>query len=194
MKGLAQFLAAVAVVALLSSASLDSARYEVLPTSRIWIDGSSTVGAYSCAGDRVTGYGVVEEEHTPTVEVEVAVPVRSFDCGIRQMNSDLAEALKAESHPNISFSLDRVDVLLDSPAHGVWVPITAVGDLVVAGTQRRVSVALEGQKQSDAHVRIRGSVPLEMTDFGIDPPTRLLGLVRTRNEIDVRFDIRATRR
>jgi hypothetical protein len=38
-------------------------------------------------------------------------------------------------------------------------------------------------------LRARGAVAMRMTDFGIKPPTGLFGLIRSRNEITVRFDL-----
>jgi hypothetical protein len=38
-------------------------------------------------------------------------------------------------------------------------------------------------------MKASGAIPLLMTDFGITPPTGLFGLIRSRNEITVRFEL-----
>ena len=179
---------------LFGGATFDSDRYEVLPESRIWIDGSSTTGQYSCVGDRVVGNGLVDAGPRTSVSVHVAVPVRSFDCGIRQMNADFVDALKADAHPAISFSLEEVDWSSGSFSRGTWVSMSATGELEVAGETRHIAFALEGQRIADGRVRVRGAHPLRMTDFGIEPPSGLLGLVRSHDDIVVRFDLRAALR
>ncbi len=185
---------ALILAILLGGATLVVDRYEALPESRIWIDGRSTAGSYSCEGSRVVGFGQLAEGSDRSVQVEVAVPVRSFDCGMRQMNADFTSALKAEAHPAISFSLRHVAWSAGSYSSNSWVPISANGDLEVAGETKRVNLRLEGQRQATGLVRIRGSHPLRMTDFGVEPPSGLLGLVRSRDEIVVRFDLRAAPR
>ena len=179
---------------LFGGATSDSQRYEVLPESRIWIDGSSTTGSYSCIGDRVVGNGTLDAGPRTSVIVHVAVPVRSFDCGMRQMNADIVEALKADAHPAISFSLGEADWSSGSFSQGTWVSMSATGELEVAGVTRHIAFALEGQRLADGRVHVRGAHPLRMTDFGIEPPSGLLGLVRSDDDIVVRFDLQAVPR
>jgi hypothetical protein len=41
----------------------------------------------------------------------------------------------------------------------------------------------------DGSVKAEGEVPLLMTDFGVTPPTALLGTLRTDNKITVKFSL-----
>ncbi len=193
MNTLARF-STLIIALLLVGGSFEADRYEALPDSMIWIEGTSTMGTYSCAGDRVVGFGRLDQSHSAHLTVEIAVPVRSFDCGIGQMNDDLTDALKADAHPAISFSLSDADWSPGSFRTGVWVPISAIGELEVAGETRRVTFSLHGQRQADGLVRVRGEQSLRMTDFNVEPPSGLLGLVRSHNDIVVRFDLRAAQR
>lgn len=185
----------ILIVALLfGGAAFDTIQYEALPESRLWIDGSSTAGSYQCVADRVVGLGQVEDGGRASVQVDVAVPVRSFDCGRRQMNADFTEALKADAHPAISFALLDANWPSGAFRSGSWVSISATGELEVAGEDRRITMTVQGQRLANGRVRVRGAVPLRMTDFGIEPPSGLLGLVRSHDDIVVRFDIQAAPR
>ena len=169
------------------------AQYTVRPDSRFWIDGTSTVNSFTCAASEVAGFGSVDEEamgdaRRADLRAEVVIPVRAFDCGLRQMNRDFYEALKGKAYPAVRFALRRAE-LLASDGRSEWTPVRVWGAITLAGEQRAVTVTARGQRLADGRVRIQGRHPLRMTDFGIEPPTGLLGLVRAHDDIVVRFDL-----
>ncbi|MCH7639732.1 MAG: YceI family protein [Bacteroidetes bacterium] len=182
------------IAILFGGASFDTVQYEALPESRLWIDGTSSVGSYQCISDRVVGLGQLEDGRHTSVRVDVAVPVRSFNCGPRQFDIDFANALKADAHPALSFSLHRADWPPGSFSDGTWVSMSVTGEFEVAGEARNIAFTVQGQRLASGQVRVRGAHRLRMTDFGIEPPSRLLGLVRSHDEIVVRFDLRAAPR
>jgi hypothetical protein len=178
---------------LVGGAATAQGQYRVEPASQFWIDGTSTVNAFTCAADEVVGFGSVEAPTAadPThagLDAEVVIPVRAFDCGVRQMNRDMYEALKGQAHPAIRFALDRAE-LLPAPPYAEWAPVRVWGTLTLAGERRPVAVTAQGKRLRDGLVRIQGRHALRMTDFDIDPPSGLLGLVRAHDDIVVRFDL-----
>jgi polyisoprenoid-binding protein YceI len=104
------------------------------------------------------------------------------------MNRDMYEALKASSHPEIGFLLDGVEVV-DSNPDGDEYNLRATGRLSLAGEERQVTLSVRGTNLPDGRLRATGAVDLLMSDFGITPPTALLGLVRARDQITVAFDL-----
>jgi hypothetical protein len=64
--------------------------------------------------------------------------------------------------------------------------------LTIAGTERLVSLTVQGQQRANGAYQATGSLPLLMSDFGIDPPTAMLGLIKAHDEITVRFKLIAT--
>ena len=176
-----------------AQASYDGQSYTVREASQFWIDGTSTVNAFTCAASDVVGFGTVDEGTTRRADfhAEVVVPVRSFDCGVRQMNRDLYDALKGKAHPAVRFTLQYAEVL-PGRASSEWTPLKVWGTLTLAGKQRPVTVTAQGQRLDNGRVRIQGRHALRMTDFDIEPPTGLLGLVRAHDDIVVRFDLVAS--
>jgi polyisoprenoid-binding protein YceI len=169
------------------------AQYTVWPDSQFWIDGTSTVNEFTCAASEVAGHGIVDEEEGAPAEqtnlhAEVVIPVRAFDCGVRQMNRDFYEALKGQAFPAVRFTLNRAEVL-PAPPYAEWTPVKAWGTLTLAGEQRPVTVTAQGRRLGNGRYRIQGQHALRMTDFDIEPPTGLLGLVRAHDDIVVRFDL-----
>jgi len=181
---------------LLAPHTAAQAQYTVRSASQFWIDGTSTVNSFTCAASEVAGFGSVDEEamgdaRQADLRAEVVIPVRAFDCGVRQMNRDLYEALKGKAYPAVRFALRRAE-LLASDGRSEWTPVRVWGTITLAGEQRPVTVTARGQRLADGRVRIQGRHALRMTDFGIEPPTGLLGLVRAHDDIVVRFDLVAS--
>ncbi len=169
-------------------------RYLIQPESRLWIDGTSTVNSFTCETDNVIGYGLLDDATMIRLadtapRAEVAVPVASFDCGDRRMNADFYEAMQAAHHPLIRFELIRTEALGGAEAA---YQLRAEGRLTIAGTTRRIDMALEGRHLPGDRLRGTGAFSLKMTDFGIDPPSALFGLIKAHDRITVRFDLSAT--
>ncbi len=101
----------------------------------------------------------------------------------------MRDALKSDDHPNIVFRLTQVEVLdfLNS-AKGTR-QILTTGNLSLAGVTRSVSVLVEGYFDEWNKLHGQGSVAMKMTDFGVTPPSALLGLVKAHNEITIRFHL-----
>lgn len=69
------------------------------------------------------------------------------------------------------------------------IELEVAGTITVAGVARNVRTRVVGDRLADGHFRAAGAITLSMSEFDIDPPTALLGLVRTRDRINVRFDL-----
>lgn len=173
--------------------------FDVQPESSFWIDGTSNVNSFTCDSDDILGSGrlntavtknvILSSEKRSVANINLEVPVHSFDCGNGRMNSDLYQALKAESYPRIHFELENARILSIPSDSEDWYRLTATGHLTIAGVSRLIEAEVEGKQVADGVYRIRGSKQLNMTDFGIKPPSALLGLVKARDEITVHFDI-----
>lgn len=170
--------------------------FVVLDASSFWINGTTTVNEFTCRVEDVRGSGHIPRVSASAVPVSfkqtpsLDVPVHQFDCGNKRMSKDLREALEAEAHPTIQFHLETVERITQSAeqAHD-WYRLDVVGALTIAGTERRVQISAWGQPVTGQVYRVSGCKDLQMTDFGIDPPTKFLSLIKVRNDIEVHFDL-----
>lgn len=170
--------------------------FVVLDASSFWINGTTTVNEFTCRVEDVRGSGRIPRvsvsavpvsfEQTPSLDV----PVHQFDCGNKRMSKDLREALEAEAHSTIQFHLEKVERITQSvrQTHD-WYRLDVVGALTIAGTRQRVQISAWGRPVTSHVYRVSGCKGLQMTDFGIDPPTKFLSLIKVRNDIEVHFDL-----
>jgi hypothetical protein len=165
--------------------------------NRLWIEGGSNVHDWSCKARSFEAHVVVDSDHVSSdnaslgaehvKRVSVNVPVRNLTCGNGRMERDLYHALKAEDPAKPSFIIGVFDALR-APEQGVSY-IDTEGTITVAGVQKGTRLRITMERRDDGSVAAHGSVPLLMTDFGVAPPTGLFGLIRSHNEIVVKFEV-----
>ena len=159
------------------------------PESRLWVEGTSTVHDWTCEAEAFTGnlQAVATDADLSSLAgttVEVAVP--GIDCDSGTMNGKVQDALEADDHPRIAFTLTRADVG-EQGADG-WFVIDATGKLTIAGTTRPVQMDVRGKALGGGRFQLAGQAPVRMTDFGVDPPTAMLGTLKTGDDVTVHFD------
>ena len=64
------------------------------------------------------------------------------------------------------------------------------GDLTIRGIARPVTVDVE-MKMEDRRLRFTGDAVVNLNDYGIMPRRAALGMIGTKSEMDVRFDLEA---
>jgi polyisoprenoid-binding protein YceI len=67
------------------------------------------------------------------------------------------------------------------------VAFRGVGRLHIAGVEREVTLDVTTERK-DATLIVQGQVPLQMTDYGIKPPTAMLGMLKTDPKVIVTFE------
>ena len=157
------------------------------------IEGSSNVHRlWTCTAAQVTGAGdgvLTATTLTSLSALTVTVPVAQIDCGNGTMSGKLRTALLAPTAPTVRFVLSSATLGALRNARST---VTAQGQLTVAGQTRPVQITAQGQPVG-GRFRVTGSVPLLMTQFGIRPPTAMMGTMRTRDAVTVRFDVTLAR-
>lgn len=159
--------------------------------SKVTVSGTSTLHDWHVEGPRIEGRVTVsaaflagETADAPTVEARI--PVTSLRSGKKKMDELMHDALAAAAHPAIEYRLTAAT--LTGGAGGGKLEIATRGRLTIAGETREVPMAVEVTRQADGRLLVRGSVPLTMTDFGVEPPTAMLGTVRSGDRVTVGFE------
>jgi hypothetical protein len=118
---------------------------------------------------------------------QLTVPVRSLRCGNRVMERDLYRTVQAHNHPVMTFRLYTYEFL--SPSSGNAFTVRTVGALGLAGREQVIRVDARVERLPGGLLRLRGRKALRMTDFGIEPPSAMFGLIQAHDELAVRFDL-----
>ncbi len=176
---------------------LPPVHYTITDQSSLYLEGSSNVNRFTCAS--VQTFAPATVEMTPlgdgcSVSFSKAVMdlrVTHMDCGNKGINRDMQKALKADQYPHIRLQLERAVVsntgaVIDSHR---WTPVTASTLVTIAGVTKPVKIRLEAKALTANRYQFTGSRELRMSDFGVDPPSALLGLVQVDDPITIHFDL-----
>jgi polyisoprenoid-binding protein YceI len=101
------------------------------------------------------------------------------------MTSKTHDALKVEKFPEIKFTLSDVVYFQDNDGK---ISGSINGNLVLAGVTNKVNLTFSGSVKSKT-LTIKGSKQLKMTDFKIDPPTAMLGTLKTADNIELSYSL-----
>ena len=183
---------------LLAAHAFAAAPLGLRPGSRLWLEGNSTLHAFESTATVMTVLLAADEGGTDgswgavvrsgrVRSFDLAIPVRGMKSGKAGLDKNLYESLGAAKHPDILFRLARYQVE-ESTASGTGLTVKAFGTLTVAGVERDVEIDGEVEPGAGGMI-IHGRKELLMTDFGVKPPTMMLGVVKTDNRIVIRFDL-----
>ena len=180
--------------ALVAFSTADTTRLDLGPQSRLWIAGTSTVRAFECKAAIVEA--TVEDAGTGTVEavlsgrkavrsVSLTVPAAKLDCGNGKMNEHMLKALKAEEFPTITFRLSNYDLVKATGETRADLK----GELTIGGVTKTVTIDAVGKQLAGGALSVTGSHSVRMTEYGLKPPTLMMGALKVGDKIDVNFEL-----
>lgn len=102
------------------------------------------------------------------------------------MDNKTYDALKAEKHPYITFKMNSVKSITKS---GSGWNVKVNGDLTIAGVTKNIDISGMVYVKENGKLSIDVSKALKMTDFGIEPPTAMMGAMKVSDDITIRFKL-----
>jgi polyisoprenoid-binding protein YceI len=147
-------------------------------------DAQATLGAFTGTTSTVTG----ELVGAPTlagVRGWVEAPAKSLSSQNGKRDRDTWASLEVERFPTLRFQLDSV---VPGNAVGDSTSVVLVGHLILHGQSRPVRITGYLSGGSGVH-RFRGSVPINVKDYGIQGLSKAFGLLRMKEQIMVRVDV-----
>ena len=166
---------------------------KLTPTSRLWIEGTSTVRGFTC---KATSFEAAVETSTPTAatavmagekavtSVAVRVPAAKLECGNGTMNEHMQKALKAKDNPVIEFKVASYEMA--KTADGMKGQLT--GTLTLGGVTKPVTVVALGTEEAGT-LHVTGTHEVMMTQFGLKPPSLMMGTMKVNERVMVNFEL-----
>lgn len=96
--------------------------------------------------------------------------------------------LDVARHPTATFDIDSA-LRSPRPVEGVKPTVDLIGSFTLHGVTRKVVIPAEVESAGRV-LRLSGSFRIKQTDFGIEPLTRLGGIVGVADEVEIHGDIR----
>jgi polyisoprenoid-binding protein YceI len=170
--------------------------YSIRPGSSLSINGKTNVNKFNCCSeeyfqDLELRYEVDEAEQRYTFNSQLRLSVSEFVCQKKMMTRDLRKALMADQFPYITVTLfeARLTGKPQVTPDGLVADFITSTDITLAGTCKPVKIPIRVFKSSEDYMRFYGTVKIHLTDFNIEPPTALAGLIEVRDEMEITFDL-----
>lgn len=176
------------------NASAASAQpFQILAGSELYIKGTSNVTAFTCHCQQSfdpQSYSLTfrqKENKAVFQNTQLKLETQKLDCGNRGMNRDMHQTLKAQTYPHITIRLREVH--LRTAGASALGTLTTLLELTVAGKSKNLRIPIAAQELTDGVYRFTGALSINMSDFGITPPTALMGLVKVDDQINIHLDL-----
>ena len=159
--------------------------FTVAPQSRLWMEGGSNFKAWSCEAG--AAQATLDASAPGMPALAVLVPIAGFHCNEDLLDGKLRAALKSDRYPDIGFSMESEERLPGAPLR-----LRVSGALTLAGQTGSVSFIAEIARGAGGVLVARGSVPILMSSYDVEPPTAMLGLIKASDLVTVKFDLHVT--
>ncbi len=177
--GLATFISSIAL----------AQSYVVSKSSTAKVIGTSTLHDWESQVEDISGSATMEFDGSTLKKIssmELKFAVESIESGKGKMNSITYETLKSKSNPHIIYTVKSVKSINGDQ-------VTVSGDLTIAGQTK--STDITGKLVSKgSSLQIIGKKKIDMTHFGIEPPTAMFGTIVVGKDIDLDFNITLTKK
>jgi polyisoprenoid-binding protein YceI len=158
--------------------------FKVDPVSKMIITGTSTLHDWTSEVTMSKGtasFIADQGKITGISRLSLEIPIESIKNDKSLMNTKTYEALRSDEFPVIRFNMVKLVKFSGNS-------MTASGTLTIAGKSREIELFVDLLKTADDKIIVRGEKSLKMSDFGVEPPTALMGTIKTGDEITVKFE------
>ena len=161
----------------------------VLAESKLKVLGTSNLHDWEIDAKAMSGKTTMTidaNELKAIKSLDFAVEVEQLKSGKSGMDDNTFKALKSKTYKTINFKLVSVTKITKTAENNFTVETQ--GDLTIAGVTKRINqtftVKLAGKKAT-----FTGKTKIDMTVYGVKPPTALMGTIKTGKDVTVDFKV-----
>ncbi len=103
------------------------------------------------------------------------------------MDKNAYKALKTDKVTAITFQAATATVSVVDASNYL---VKAVGKLTIAGSTQNAEISATCKVNPDKSLSVMGSKKLSMKEFGMEPPTFMMGTIKTGNDVTLKFDLK----
>ena len=170
--------------------------------SELWIEGTSTLHPWSSRTDTLglsfeLAPGAPRPGSTSTLSefvraqtirgAVVEVSVRSLRSKESRLDRNLWRAMQADEYPIVRFEMSGY-AASPAPAGGDTLGIRVRGVLTVHGVARPIELAATLHARAEG-LWLSGTQEVAMSEYGIRPPTMMLGTLRVGDRVQVHYQL-----
>lgn len=182
--------------ALLALALPSWAQISLQPGGSLRIEGDSTLHKWSSTATAVSMTFTLADGAPQSLPeaikaakikgMDVTISVAGLKSGESGLDKNMRKTMNADKFPDVLYKLGTYE--LSKPTEAGVVTAKAVGELTIAGQTKTVTMDVTFSLGA-GQAGLKGSYTLNMSDFGIKPPSLMLGAIKVRDPVTIRFDL-----
>lgn len=120
------------------------------------------------------------------VSLKFMVQAKSLKSEKESMDTRTYKSLKADLFPKITYQLTFASITM---VQANKYSIQTTGNLTIAGKTQTISMKVSALVNMDGSISCHGAEKLMLTDYGIEPPSFMLGAMKVGNDLVIQFDL-----
>lgn len=168
-------------------------RFVVQPSSKLTIDGKTNVNSFQCAITQYFGRDtlVLQEggrNRRPIfTKGYVGLEAASFDCGMQIMTNDFGKTIKSKEYPFIA--IEFVSFERGTKYESSGGKFKGKLRISLGGVTKPFEMDCTIQPKESGMIHLQGSRDFTFSDFNLEPPTRMMGMVKVNDALRVNFNL-----
>jgi hypothetical protein len=166
--------------------------YNVIGTPSLVISGTSTLHNWDMKSSVVTCNATLvlnaSAQLTGVTAINFSTPVDNLKSEHTSMDKNAYKSLKKEKFATINFVLNPNTATVVNAGGGNYT-VKCRGKLTIAGSTVDTDLTANCKVNADKTITITGSKNISMKDYGVVPPSFMMGAVKTGNDIVLKFTI-----
>lgn len=167
------------------STELIAQNYKLDPSnSNLIVFGTSNLHDWEIKAESQQGNLVLNSDND-IKSLQISIEAESLKSGKSGMDKNTYKALNTKSYKTIEFKYTKT-TSIDKKDDNSY-KLTIQGDLKVNGVTKNISMTIDVQVTNN-NVTLTGKKTIKMTEFEVEPPTALLGTIKTGDEVTISFN------
>ena len=163
-------------------------------SNTIKVEGTSNVHDWTMTAKDVGSSGTFKfntrNELTDISSLKFSVVAKSLKSEKTSMDGRTYKSMKADQFPKVTYQLTAATVTMIQDNKYA---IQTTGLLSIAGKTQTISMKVMALVNADRSISCHGTQKLMLTDYGIEPPSFMLGAMKVGNDLQIRFDLTYTK-
>jgi hypothetical protein len=162
------------------------------PESTFKLSGVSNVNEFDCkiveglCGQQFNACYAQVDNSIAFNNTRFSLDVKKFDCNSSYITRDMKKTLKSEQYPFMYFELISISNLYGD---GKYKESLAEALITISGQTNKYYLKYDFKPIDDDTFNVNINSEFDMKDFGIDPPTALMGFIKTEETITVDLNL-----
>ncbi|MFC5283820.1 YceI family protein [Pedobacter alpinus] len=185
------FFVTILLVFTLCKLSAQTTSYQSIPAnSSIKVSGSSNIHDWTMKGETLTAgsaFLLKDGKLNDMTALNFSMKVTNLKSDENLLNSRAYKALNAEKFTTVNFKLSSATV---TPLANGHYTIKALGKLQISGITKDVVLYADAVQNSDKTISCTGSEKLKMSEYGIKPPSFMLGALKVTDDVTINYNLK----